>query len=75
MAAGSRLKDCFAWLFCSPCALCQETRTLAANNVHLGIWFGPTMLAAPVHPLQAPVHQTADIMPAKVIDDEAVAKV
>jgi len=29
-----------AWLFCAPCALCQETRTLRMNNVDQGIWAG-----------------------------------
>lgn len=29
-----------AWLFCGPCALCQETRTLRLNNVDAGIWAG-----------------------------------
>ena len=29
-----------AWIFCPTCALCQETRTLAANNVEAGIWRG-----------------------------------
>ena len=30
-------------------ALCQETRTLAANNVEAGVWHGrvPSMAAAP----------------------------
>jgi Cys-rich protein (TIGR01571 family) len=57
---GSRVRDFFAWFCCSPCALCQETRTLAANNVHGGVWFGPTVLSAPQpHPMAAPVVQSA----------------
>lgn len=40
MAAGSKLGDFVAWIFCPSCALCQETRTLAANNVEAGVWRG-----------------------------------
>ena len=66
LGAGSRCKDCLAWLFCGPCALCQETRTLAVNNVHSGVWFGPTMLAAPLpQPVQAPNQQIASKAPTK----------
>ena len=39
--AGSRMGDLCTWLWCSPCALCQETRTLWANNVAEGVWHGP----------------------------------
>ena len=37
---GSRMGDFCTWMWCSPCALCQETRTLWANNVHEGVWHG-----------------------------------
>lgn len=37
-----------AWIFCPSCALCQETRTLAANNVEAGVWRG----RAPTHAVQ-----------------------
>jgi len=59
---GSKCKDAAAYLFCSPCALCQETRTLAVNNVHDGVWFGKTVLATPAgHPFQPAVQQPAPI--------------
>ena len=38
--AGSKLGDLAAWICCPSCALCQETRTLAANNVEAGVWRG-----------------------------------
>jgi Cys-rich protein (TIGR01571 family) len=58
---GSRCGDLWTWLFCGACALCQETRTLWHNNVHEGLWFGPTLLAGPSseQPFLAPVQQTA----------------
>jgi hypothetical protein len=34
--AGSKMGDFCAWLWCPIMALCQETRTLAANNVEVG---------------------------------------
>uniref|UniRef100_A0A2C9U4E2 Uncharacterized protein n=1 Tax=Manihot esculenta TaxID=3983 RepID=A0A2C9U4E2_MANES len=34
------LDDCIYHIFCSCCALCQETRTLEMNNVQDGIWHG-----------------------------------
>ena len=39
--------DFCAWLWCPIMALCQETRTLAANNVEAGVWHGrvPSMEA------------------------------
>ncbi len=40
-------KDVAAWLFCGPCAQCQETRTLAHNNVEKGVWYGETVLEMP----------------------------
>lgn len=48
LAAGSKLGDFAAWIFCPSCALCQETRTLAANNVEAGVWRG----RAPTHAVQ-----------------------
>lgn len=33
--------DLLSWLFCSVCALAQETRTLMVNQVHEGVWHGP----------------------------------
>ncbi|CAD7703976.1 unnamed protein product [Ostreobium quekettii] len=33
------------WLFCSRCALCQETRTVLWNNVRRGEWRGPEEMA------------------------------
>jgi Cys-rich protein (TIGR01571 family) len=57
---GSRCRDAAAWTFCGPCALCQETRTLAHNNVHEGVWFGETVLATPAgHPFMPAVQQPA----------------
>lgn len=38
---GSACGDAGAWLCCPACALCQETRTLAHNNVQGGFWLGP----------------------------------
>ncbi|GMH35214.1 hypothetical protein BSKO_03082 [Bryopsis sp. KO-2023] len=38
---GNALTDGLLWFFCSTCALCQETRTLWANNVDNGVWQGP----------------------------------
>ena len=38
---GSACGDALAWLCCAPCALCQETRTLAHNHVEDGFWLGP----------------------------------
>ncbi len=35
---GDEYEDYFAWLCCGPCTLCQETRTLSANNVEDGMW-------------------------------------
>ena len=29
-------------MLCPACALCQETRTLAHNNVRQGFWLGPS---------------------------------
>jgi Cys-rich protein (TIGR01571 family) len=35
---GDEWADYFSWLCCGPCALCQETRTLAGNSVEDGYW-------------------------------------
>ena len=35
---GDEYEDYFYWLCCGPCTLCQETRTLSANNVEDGMW-------------------------------------
>jgi Cys-rich protein (TIGR01571 family) len=37
---GDEWEDYFSWLCCGPCALCQETRTLAGNSVEDGAWPG-----------------------------------
>ncbi|KAK9841707.1 hypothetical protein WJX74_010546 [Apatococcus lobatus] len=37
---GSKCCDLWSWLCCPLCALCQETRTLRANNVRDGQWGG-----------------------------------
>lgn len=51
---GNSCEDAMAWIFCSCCALCQETRTLAYNNVRKGVWNGPEALAIDVPPFPAP---------------------
>lgn len=56
-AAGSKMGDFCAWCWCGPCALCQETRTLWANNVVGGVWHGPTQYAAVSAPPAAPCQQ------------------
>lgn len=38
---GSFKCDLLSWMFCSVCALAQETRTLMVNQVHEGVWYGP----------------------------------
>lgn len=38
---GSECGDYVTWLCCPTCALAQETRTLAHNNVDDGVWLGP----------------------------------
>ena len=35
---GNEWEDYAVWLCCFPCALCQETRTLAENDVEDGVW-------------------------------------
>jgi len=35
------MRDYLSWIFCSPCALCQETRTVHANRIEAGSWLGP----------------------------------
>jgi hypothetical protein len=40
--------DFCTWCWCGPCALCQETRTLWANNVHEGVWYGPMPQGLPL---------------------------
>lgn len=52
---GSFLKDLALWCCCPCCALVQETRTLALNNVRGGEWHGPTRF---VVPMAAPVEVT-----------------
>lgn len=37
---GSDMTDMLLWTFCRPCALSQEARTLAINNVDNGDWLG-----------------------------------
>ena len=43
---GSAIGDFCAWLWCSPCALCQETRTLELRGVRDGEWLGADPLLA-----------------------------
>jgi len=43
---GSAVSDFCAWLWCSPCALCQETRTLELRGVRDGVWHGTDPLAS-----------------------------
>ena len=38
---GNIVTDCLLWAFCTPCVLCQETRTLWYNSVEDGVWHGP----------------------------------
>jgi hypothetical protein len=45
---GSPVGDAAAWLCCPACALCQESRTLAHNNVTGGFWLGPLQQQRPV---------------------------
>lgn len=55
-------EDLMAWMLCMCCALYQETRTLAHNNVEKGVWNGPgaMVIQAPLQatgiPVQAPHH-------------------
>lgn len=64
---GSRSKDFFAWLCCMPCAMCQEARTLAANNVEYGVWHGP----ADRLPIYSAAAET-DVPPVAVMSADAV---
>ena len=59
LRAGSRFGDFCAWCWCPVMALCQETRTLAANNVEAGVWHGRSP------PPRVKIEQTA-ISPPKV---------
>lgn len=43
---GSAVSDFCTWLWCSPCALCQETRTLELRGVRDGQWLGADPLLA-----------------------------
>lgn len=43
---GSAVSDFCTWLWCSPCALCQETRTLELRGVRDGQWIGADPLLA-----------------------------
>lgn len=45
---GDDTLDYASWIFCAPCALCQETRTLAHNNVDNGAWHGPLQESYPI---------------------------
>lgn len=44
---GGSVTDLLLWVFCAPCALCQETRTMMANNVQNGMWHGPDAMMVP----------------------------
>ncbi|GAX80538.1 hypothetical protein CEUSTIGMA_g7976.t1 [Chlamydomonas eustigma] len=37
---GSTKEDQLLYVFCAPCALTQETRTLMHEQVHEGVWYG-----------------------------------
>lgn len=56
---GSECGDYAAWLCCPTLALCQETRTLAANQVEDGVWAGwrgpqaSPVVTRPVHGFHA----------------------
>jgi Cys-rich protein (TIGR01571 family) len=69
---GSRFKDVVAWLCCMPCAMCQEARTMAANNVQYGVWHGPVdgmpiySAAAMTESPSVPVMSAEPLKPAKV---------
>lgn len=52
--AGTHMSDFCSWLWCPVCSLCQETRTLWSNNVHEGVWYGPTQLVATDPVMEAP---------------------
>jgi len=45
---GHACTDCLLWTFCTPCALCQETRTLWYNSVTDGVWRGPPQAYVPL---------------------------
>ena len=67
--AGTRMKDFCSWFWCPLCALCQETRTIQANNVHEGVWYGPTELVAATQPvMQAPAVKEMKVDFAKPVD-------
>lgn len=68
---GSRMGDFCSWFWCMQCAMCQESRTMAANNVEGGVWLGrdhqltivsaADMVTAPDVPVMAtgvPVNKT-----------------
>jgi hypothetical protein len=38
---GSPRADTLLYMFCGPCAIAQETRTLMHEQVHEGVWYGP----------------------------------
>lgn len=64
---GSAFSDFCAWFWCSPCALCQETRTLELRGVREGIWLGSDPLAAAA-PKKSPAKEktAAAVVPPKV---------
>ena len=47
---GSTLEDVVLWGCLSPCATCQETRTLEVNGVRNGVWGGAPAEVATVPP-------------------------
>lgn len=66
-------EDLMAWTCCTCCALCQETRTLAHNNVKKGIWNGPEAMSINVQPFQAtgiPVQVPNHIQPMEICRSE-----
>jgi len=44
--SGDVMRDYLAWIFCSPCALCQEARTVHNYRILAGSWLGPIQSTA-----------------------------
>lgn len=40
---GTSRNDALLYVFCCPCAIAQETRTLMHEQVHEGVWYGSTL--------------------------------
>lgn len=59
---GHTCTDCLLWTFCTPCALCQETRTLWYNSVTDGVWRGPPQAYVPPLAQGAPGMATSSVI-------------